>query len=127
MTLLDNPALVGGASFLGGALAGYWLLRWKERNLRAARCIEQKAFLEGARREAEAISTEARAKASEEALNLRRETETSFIQRRADHQETERRLAERESLINHQLQSVVEEERALREQQELFRQKTAAL
>ncbi|HEU0008967.1 MAG TPA: Rnase Y domain-containing protein, partial [Verrucomicrobiae bacterium] len=127
MNLLDHPALLSVAAFLGGALAGYWLLRWKERNLRAARCIEQKALVDGARREADAIAREGRAKASEDALSLRRETETSFAQRRADHHETERRLAERESLINRQLQSVVEEERALREQQELFRQKTAAL
>ena len=127
MNLLDNPAVLGVAAFLGGALAGYWLLRCKERNVRAARCIEQKALLDGARHQADALEREARAKASEEALNLRRETETSFAQRRADHHETERRLAERESLINRQLQSVVEEERALREQQELFRQKSAAL
>src|SRR6266540_1986565 len=127
MNLLDHPALLSVAAFLGGALAGYWLLRWKERKLRAARCIEQKALVDGARREADAIAREGRAKASEDALSLRRETETSFAQRRADHHETERRLAERESLINRQLQNVVEEERALREQQELFRQKTAAL
>src|SRR5262245_13690182 len=117
MNLLDNPAVLGVAAFAGGALAGYWLLRWKERNVRAARCIEQQAVLDGARREADAIAREARAQATEDALNLRKETETSFTQRRTEQHETERRLAERESLINKQLQSVVEEERALREQQ----------
>src|SRR5262245_46060065 len=126
MNLLDNPAVLGVSASLGGALVGYWLVRWKERNLRAACCVEQQALLEGARREADAISREARVKSTEEALNLRRETETSFTQRRADLHETERRLAERETLINRQLQSVVDEERALREQQDLFRQKNSA-
>ncbi len=126
MNLLEHPTVLGAAAFIGGCIVGYWLLRWKERNIRAARHIEQQALLDAARREADALAREARAQASEDALRLRQETEASFAQRRTDIQETEHRFAERESLINRQLQSVVEEERGLREQQELCRQKTTA-
>lgn len=127
MNLLEQPALLAAVAFAGGALAGYWLLRWKERNIRTARRIEEQAHLEAARREADALTREAQAKAAEDALRLRQETEASFTQRRADHLETDRRLAERESLVNRQLQTIVEEERACREQQESLRQKSDAL
>ncbi len=126
MNLLENPALLAAVAFVGGSLVGYWLLRWKERNIRAARRIEQQAILDAARREADALTREAQAKAAEDALRLRQETETTFDKRRTDLYETERRLVERESLINRQLQSVVEEERTLREQQEACRLKTAS-
>ena len=126
MNWLENPAVVGAAALIGGSIAGYWLLRWKERNIRAARRIEHQSILDAARREIDTLIREARAQASEDAHRVRQETEASFAQRRTELQEIERRLAERESLINRQLQSVVEEERGLREQQELCRQKTAA-
>ena len=126
MNWLENPAVVGAAAFIGGSIAGYWLLRWKERSIRAARKIEHQSILDAARREVDALTRETRAQASEDALKVRQDTEACFTQRRNELHEIEQRLAERESLINRQLHSVVEEERGLREQQELCRQKTAA-
>ncbi|MEY2409741.1 MAG: ribonucrease [Verrucomicrobiota bacterium] len=126
MNWLENPVVLGAAAFISGSVAGYCLLHWKERNLRATRRVEEQALLDAARREADSLTREARAQSSEDALRFRQETEASFAQRRSELHQIEMRLGERESLINRQLQSVVEEERGLREQQELCRQKTAA-
>jgi ribonuclease Y len=119
MSLLDHSAVIGPACFVAGALAGYWLLRWKERNLRAAQRLHEQALRETARREAETITREARLRADEEALRLRTDTERSFDARRQELLETEKRLIERQALITHELDSMVKEEEALRTQQAL--------
>ena len=49
--------------------------------------------------------------ASQDTLKLREEIEQSFAARRAERVELERRLAERESLINSQLARMMEAER----------------
>ena len=125
MSLLENPAIIGIACLGGGAVLGYWLLRWKERSLRDAHAIKEQSILEDARRQAEAIAREARLQADEEALRVRQQTETTFITRRHELDGIEKRLLERESLINRQLQSVVEEEKSLREQQAACAKQTA--
>ena len=116
MSLLEYPAVLGAACLGGGALLGYWLLRWKERSVRDALAIKEQSILETARRQADAITREARLLADEEALRVRQQTETTFITRRHELDETEKRLLERETLINRQLQSLVEEEKLLRQQ-----------
>ncbi len=101
---------------MAGALLGYGFLRWKERNLRAALALKEEAILETARRQADNLAREAHLKASEEALKLREQTEQSFVARHQTALEAEKRLGEREALINHQLESMVQEEKSLREQ-----------
>ena len=115
--MLDNPYLGAAAWLTAGALLGYWLVRWKERNVRAAWTIKEQATLENAQRQAETILREARLQANEEALKLREATEQSFATRRLAATDAEKRLSEREALINHQLESIVTEEKELREQQ----------
>jgi len=127
MSWLDNPYWVGAGALVAGSLIGYWLLRWKERNVRVALAIKEQSILDNAARQADTIQREARLKANEEALKLREETERSFATRREELNHAEKRLVEREALINHQLGSVVEEEKALREQQTLWQQKNQAL
>jgi len=117
MTLLDIRFLAGAAWFTAGVVLGYWLLRWKERNLRDALAIKEQAILENARRQAENIAREARLQANEDALKLREQTEQAFITRRTAAAEAEKRLVAREELINGQLQSMVQEEKDLREQE----------
>jgi ribonuclease Y len=117
MTLLDIRFLAGAAWFTAGVVLGYWLLRWKERNLRDALAIKEQAILENARRQAENIAREARLQANEDALKLREQTEQSFTTRRTAAAEAEKRLVAREELINGQLQSMVQEEKELREQE----------
>jgi ribonuclease Y len=124
MSLLENPVVLGSACFVAGLAFGYWLWRWKERNLRAAFTLQEQAALEDARRQAEVITREARVQANEEALKIRQTAEGAYAAHKQQLTETERRLNERESLINRQLQSLVEEERRLREQQEACQRKT---
>ena len=127
MILLDSPYVGSAAWFLAGALIGYWLLRWKDRNLRAVHAIKEQAILENARRQAENISREARLQANEEALKLREETERSFVARRQTTTEAEKRLVERKALINRQLEHMVLEEKSVREQQLEYKKKSQDL
>src|SRR5882762_8396166 len=124
MSLLENPLVLGAACFMAGSATGYWLWRWKERNLQGAFALKEQATLENARRQADAISREARLQANEEALRIRQETETSFARHRQELSEAEKRLVERESLINRQLENIVEEEKRLREQQQACQKKS---
>ncbi len=127
MSLLEYPVAWGAACFAAGSAAGYWLWRWKERNLRAALQLREQSALEDARRQAEAIAREARLKANEEALQIRQDTENSFTSRKQELGDAERRLVERETLINKQLQSLVEEERRLRDQEDACKLKSGEL
>jgi ribonuclease Y len=119
--------LEGAALTAGGATVCYLLLWWKERNLRQARRMEAEALLAKARGEAEMIARNARLAANEEALKLREEIEKSFAARRAERTELERRLGEREALINSQLERVVEAERSLNDQKTMLRKRAEAL
>src|SRR4026209_2506211 len=127
MSLLETPVVLGSACFLAGSAIGYWLWRWKERNLRAAFTLQEQSVLEDARRQAEVVAREARVQANEEAIKIRQTAENAFAAHKPDFTDTEKRLVERESLINRQLQSIVEEERRLREQQEACERKSDEL
>src|SRR5437870_3536726 len=100
--------LAGAALLVFSALAGYWLCWWKERNLKRAKSLEAEALLRRAQTDTEMLVRDARLAANEEALKLREQIEQSFAARRAERSELERRLTEREALINSQLQSMVE-------------------
>jgi ribonuclease Y len=117
MSVLQNSLLIGAACFAGGCLAGYWLLRWKERNLREALKLKEQTILETVQRQAETVLREARVQANEEALKLRQQTEQSFVERRTRLTEAEKRLVERESLINTQLTNMVDQEKGVREKE----------
>src|SRR5205823_5277275 len=82
---------------------------------------------EQARREADNIIRDARLTANEEALKLREQIEQSFASRRTERAELERRLSEREVLINSQLERMVEAEKALKEQKVGLKERTEAL
>src|SRR6187551_355881 len=98
MSLLENSVVWGTACFVAGSGAGYWLWRWKERNVQAAHMLRQKAALDEARHEAETVSREARIRANEEAMQIRQTAEDSFSVRKQELAEAEKRLVERESL-----------------------------
>src|SRR5437588_1919844 len=113
-----------GALFLtAGVLLGYWFFWWKQRKLRAIRVAEEKSLLESTHREAEAIMREVRLAANEEALKLREQTEKSFGTRRRELTDLEQRLAERESLINRQLEGLAQREKDLRDNQQDLEEK----
>jgi ribonuclease Y len=125
--LLDHPLFLAGSSLIVGAIVGYWLVRWKERNVRAALAIKEQAILDAAAREAETLARETRVKCNEEIAKVKEETLKSFSGRETQLAEAERRLAEREALINRQLENFVAEEKSLREQQCEWHKKSEAL
>jgi ribonucrease Y len=127
MSILDNSLFLAGCSLVVGGIVGYWLVRWKERNVRAAMAIKEQAILDAAAREAETLAREARIKCNEEIAKVKQETELSFSSRQGQLLDTERRLLERETLVNRQLESMVTEEKALREQQLEWQKKSEAL
>ena len=113
----------GAFLLAAGAALCYLLLWWKERSLQKAKALETETALEKARLEAETILGDARLKANEEGIKLREEIEKSFTARRAERIESERRLSEREGLINTQLERMVQAETTLREQETALRER----
>src|SRR5437660_1718843 len=100
-----------GAFLIVGAFICYLLLWLRDRTARKLQTLQLQTLLENARRDAEALIRDARLAANEEALRIREQTEQSFTARRQERAELERRLSERESLINTQLEGVVQAER----------------
>lgn len=127
MSLLDNPWGVGVGCFFLGSVVGYWLWRWKERNLRAALVIKEESILEATRRQGENLAREARLQATEEAIQLRQEHEKALAARLGQVAETEKRLVEREGFITRQLEQVVQEENAVHQQQAALQKKLEAV
>ncbi len=125
MNLLANIHWAeAGAVFAVGVGVGCFLWHWKQTILREAFLLREKDLIDNAKREAETLVREARVVANEEAAKLRLQTEQSFAERRRQFDETQERLMQRESLVNRQLQGLVDQEKSLREQQqELQRQK----
>ena len=117
----------GAALFTAGAALCFLVLWWKDRTLKKASGQEANTLVEKARSEAEAITRDARLAASEEALKLRTQTEQSFATRQAERAESERRLSEREALINSQLERMVQAEKLLKEQENSAHAKADAL
>lgn len=124
---LSLNILEGAAFAFAGGLICFVLMWWKDRNLQEARRVEAEALLAKARSEAEVIRQEARLSASEDAMKLRESIEQSFASRRQERAELERRLADRESLINTQLERVVETEKQLNREKELLQGQLSAL
>ncbi len=118
MILLANIFSEGVAFALAGAAICYVFLWWKDRKTRQLQSTEAQSILEQARRDAENTVRDARLAANEEALRIREETEKSFTARRQERAELERRLGEREGLINTQLEKIVQAEKSLQEQKE---------
>jgi ribonuclease Y len=118
--------LEGAVLLAAGAALCYALIWWKERGIRNVQAVEAQTVLDKARAEAEIITRDARLAANEEARKLREEVEQSFTGRRAERAELERRLSDREGLINSQLQQVVQAEKSLVDQKAAFRARTEA-
>jgi ribonuclease Y len=122
LNMVEEAALVAV-----GALLCYLLLWWKGRNLNKVKSLEAEALLVKARTEAEIVTRDAKLAANEEALKLRQEAEQAMTSRRAERLELERRLTERETLINSQLTRIVEGEKSLNEQKDALQQKALSI
>src|ERR1700685_571644 len=96
---LEHAGLV-----LSGAVICYVLLEWRKHQAKQAEASQKEAGVDKARQQAETIVREARLTGSQEALKAHEQFEQALASRRAERLELERRLAEREGLINSQLQ-----------------------
>ncbi|MCC6234110.1 MAG: ribonuclease Y [Verrucomicrobiales bacterium] len=107
--------LVGGTGLLA---AGSLLLFVKHRRetgrLRRESEDHAQALLADARRDAEAMARDAKLQAAEELARLRDQAEQQHQRRRTDLDEMERRLLERERLVNQQLERLSSEEERVR-------------
>jgi ribonucrease Y len=126
MILLAN-IFEGAVLFGGGAAICFVLLWWRERSLQKARSLQSETLLQQARTEAETIKREATVTAGQEALKLREQIEQSFAHRRAERAESERRLGERETLINSQLLQMMEAEKAVKREKDALESQIAAV
>ncbi len=115
------------AMLVMGAVSCYLLLWWRDRSMSKVRALEFEALLSKAKSDAEVILRDARIAASQETLQLRQQVEDSFTARRLERAELEKRLSEREGLINAQLQRIVETEKSLQEQKEVLKQRQSDL
>lgn len=119
-----------GATVLGlglGALLGTWVSRLEAKRRQETLDRQAHALLEQARREADTVKREAHLQAAEESLKFRAQAELTLVARRTELTETEQRLTERERLINHQLEQLIQNEKTLRLQQEETEKRTTGL
>ena len=116
MSFSVNSLITGAALLTSGAGLSYFLLRVKDRKARATRSAEEQSLLERARREADNIVREARLAAKEDALKSRQQADELIATHRTEIQNAERRLSERENLVNQQLEKLMLEEKSLRQQ-----------
>src|ERR1017187_10180034 len=108
--ILSANIFADAAFAVGGAAICFLFLWRRNRNLDKAKSVEAGTILDKAREDARL-----------KAAKLREETEQSFTARRTELIEMERRLSEREALINSQLGRIVETEKGFKEQQETLR------
>jgi ribonuclease Y len=108
----------GALGIVLGAAVVFVMLWWRNKNAIQAGRRQADGIVADARREAADIMAKARLAANDDALKIRRETEDTFAQQRKEQAERERRLAERENLLNSQLERVMKLERVLDQREE---------
>ena len=90
----------------------------------AAQQRQAEGIVANARRDAEEFTSRAKLAANEEALALRKGIEDSLAAQRTQQAELERRLTDREGLINTQLERVMKAEKVLEEREESLQKRS---
>jgi ribonuclease Y len=124
-SLVENLEYAG--LVLSGAAGCYLLLKWRKAKANKHEASQAEAILQKAKREAEITLSDARLAASQEAIKSHEQTEQASAARRAERLELERRLTEREGLINSQLERIIEGEKAIQQQKEALKQQSAEI
>lgn len=107
------------AGLFACAILAILLLTWNRRRADAKRILsDAQAQLEIAKREAETFKANAQLAAAQETAKLREQLENAFAARRLELADSEKRLAERESTINTQLDVMLKTEKVLRAETE---------
>ena len=110
-----------------GAGLCFFLLRWRDKNARETNAAQLRTLLETARKEAEVLTRNARLAAEAEVARLREQAEGSLAERRTEISGKERRLTERETLVNSQFSRILESEKDLKQQKDALDRKSTAL
>ena len=126
MTSLAKFA-VNAVFFAGGAAASYLLVEWKRRKSAAIQSRQLQETLDAARRDAENLKRDALFAATESAAKLRAETEASFATRRQELADLEKRVVERDNMINSQLETMLRTENQLRQEKESLNKRAEEL
>ncbi|MCU0788473.1 MAG: ribonuclease Y [Verrucomicrobia bacterium] len=119
--------ITGGACLAVGVVFSWAYLRARARRRSREETAAADSVLERARRQSEEILRESRLQAAEEGLRTRQEIEASFTMRRTEEQEREKRLNQREILLNAQLERLSTEDRELARREDSLQQRAAAL
>lgn len=126
-----NLVVAGVITFLVGSMlgmcCGYFISRWRERNIRAALNLKAQDLIDKAQREAQSIVQEGRIAANYLNLKMRAEIEQLTISKNKEIAAGEQRLGERECLVNRQLDKLVHEEQKLRDAKNQCETKQAEL
>ena len=109
-------ALAGALGALVALLAGYLLTRWLSRTRLDAARLESERVLSEARSEANVILKKAEVDAKAEFLKTQEDIRKQADSLRAEHKETERRLAKREDNLEAKLDTLVTKERNLEQE-----------
>lgn len=126
--ILPANIVEGAVVLFACVVLGFLLLTWQRRKAQANEILtEARDVREVALREAEVIRREARLAATEDAAKLREQTEAAFASRRQDLGEMERRLGDREALVNSQLEVMLRSENVLRQETESLNKRAEEL
>ena len=124
-SLVDTAEHAG--LLLSGAVIFYLYQRWRNRKASAGNAQAFQTIIDQARQQAEIILRDAQLATSQEALKLHEKVEQAALAYRSQRLELEQRLAEREKLINSQLERIVEAENNLSTEKNNLRQRIAEL
>lgn len=124
---LWSKIFAGGGCVVAGAVGCFLLMRWRTARAYKSKSLQAESALEKARAEAEQILRAARLTANEAALKGREELEKSHAAKLAERTDSERRLAERETLVNSQLTRILETEQNLKAEKESLTKKYDSL
>lgn len=126
MSWLLNIFENAGLLCLGGLLF-YGLLRWRDRKSSRQRALEVGQAVDRAKAETEDLVRSARLAAQEEILKAREQTEAATRQQQVQWLELERRLSERETLVNAQFERALDLEKRLAQEKGALDERGAAL
>lgn len=107
------PLIIGIAALLIGSFAGYYY----RKNIAEAKVAKAedavKKMIDDAQKRAETLKKETLLEAKEEAYRIKSDNEKELRDRRSEQQRTERRLLQREEMLDKKLDSIEQREEAL--------------
>ncbi len=127
MTLFAAFGLPEAGWIVLGAMLGYLFTRFQERARQQEIEAQRKERVAATEREVEALLREARVAANEEAIKLRNQAELAYVTRQQEVTGAEQRLAQRETLINTQLEGFIQREKGIQTQQAALDARECAL